>query len=52
VHAAFTFAIVACLVAAAASSLRGGRMVDGDDEIPVAAPLPHRLTSPGGQHAA
>jgi MFS family permease len=33
-HAAFTFAIVACLVAAAASLLRGGRMVheDADDQ--------------------
>jgi MFS family permease len=32
-HAAFTFAIVACLIAAAASLLRGGRMVDeGEDE--------------------
>ncbi|MCW2996104.1 MAG: transporter [Conexibacter sp.] len=32
-HAAFSFAIVACLIAAAASLLRGGRMVDeGEDE--------------------
>jgi len=32
-HAAFTFAIVACLIAAAASLMRGGRMVDdGEDE--------------------
>jgi MFS family permease len=31
-HAAFTFAIVACLVAAAASLLRGGRMVDAGEE--------------------
>jgi MFS family permease len=32
-HAAFSFAIVACLIAAGASLLRGGRMVDeGDDE--------------------
>lgn len=30
-HAAFTFAIVACLVAAAASLLRGGRMVHEDE---------------------
>ena len=33
-HAAFTFAIVACLVAAAASLLRGGRMVH-DETVPV-----------------
>ncbi|WP_231398402.1 MFS transporter [Conexibacter woesei] len=31
-HAAFTFAIVACLVAAAASLLRGGRMVHEDED--------------------
>jgi MFS family permease len=30
-HAAFTFAIVACLIAAAASLLRGGRMVHEDE---------------------
>jgi MFS family permease len=30
-HAAFTFAIIACLVAAAASLLRGGRMVHEDE---------------------
>src|ERR1700712_29706 len=47
-HAAFTFAIVACLIAAAASLLRGGRMVDeGEDELasaptaPSALPLTH-----------
>jgi MFS family permease len=53
-HAAFTFAIVACLVAAAASLMRGGRMVDEDDEIPVAAPVPSRLiraAQPEEQHA-
>jgi len=38
-HAAFVFAIVACLIAAAASLLRGGRMVH--DELP--APIPRRL---------
>jgi hypothetical protein len=39
-HAAFTFAIVACLVAAAASLLRGGRMVneDQDPQQPEGAP--------------
>jgi hypothetical protein len=31
-HAAFAFAIVACLIAAAASGLRGGRMVHEDPE--------------------
>jgi EmrB/QacA subfamily drug resistance transporter len=31
-HAAFAFAIVACLVSAAASALRGGRMVHEDPE--------------------
>jgi MFS family permease len=32
-HAAFSFAIVACLIAAGASLMRGGRMVDeGEDE--------------------
>jgi MFS family permease len=31
-HAAFTFAIVACLIAAAASLLRGGRMIHEDNE--------------------
>jgi MFS family permease len=34
-HAAFTFAIIACLVAAAASLLRGGRMVHDDEDDPV-----------------
>jgi MFS family permease len=34
-HAAFAFAIVACLIAAAASLARGGRMVHDDDEEPV-----------------
>jgi MFS family permease len=36
-HAAFLFAIVACLVAAAASLLRGGRAID-DGESPAIAP--------------
>jgi MFS family permease len=33
-HAAFTFAIAACLVAAVASLARGGRMVHEDDDLP------------------
>jgi MFS family permease len=33
-HAAFTFAIVTCLIAAAASLLRGGKMVDEGEDIP------------------
>ncbi|MDX6657468.1 MAG: hypothetical protein QOH62_2261 [Solirubrobacteraceae bacterium] len=45
-HATFTFAIVACLVAAGASLLRGGRTVDENDEIPVAAPVGGRFTRP------
>jgi MFS family permease len=47
-HAAFVFAIVACLIAAAASLLRGGRMVH--DELPV----PHRSRAADleEQHAA
>jgi MFS family permease len=40
-HAAFAFAIVACLVAAAASLMRGGHSVA--EEEPVAAPVPLRL---------
>jgi MFS family permease len=38
-HAAFAFAIVACLVAAAASLMRGGRMVH-EEEQEVAVPVP------------
>ena len=47
-HAAFLFAIIACLIAAAASLLRGGRMVH--DELPI----PHRprATDLEEQHAA
>jgi MFS family permease len=44
-HAAFGFAIVACLIAAGASLLRGGRMVDeGEDEphaVTLTPPLAH-----------
>ena len=39
-HAAFLFAIVACLIAAAASLLRGGRMVHDELPEPAAAPTP------------
>jgi MFS family permease len=43
-HAAFSFAIVACLIAAAASLLRGGRMVDeGEDELASAATAPSTI---------
>jgi MFS family permease len=36
-HAAFLFAIIACLIAAAASLLRGGHMVD-DGDVPLQTP--------------
>jgi MFS family permease len=36
-HAAFLFAIVACLIAATASLLRGGRMVHGEQSEPALA---------------
>src|SRR3954463_16250833 len=39
-HAAFIFAIVACLIAAAASLMRGGRMIHDE---PAASPTPRRL---------
>ena len=42
-HAAFAFAIVACLVAAAASLMRGGHMAAEDELDPTAAPIPYRL---------
>jgi MFS family permease len=41
-HAAFLFAIVACLIAAAASLMRGGRAVHDDDAQLAGAPPPHR----------
>jgi MFS family permease len=55
-HAAFAFAIVACLIAAAASALRGARPLPEESEThtaPEAAPLPRRLRAaqPEGQHA-
>jgi hypothetical protein len=50
-HAAFAFAIVACLIAAAASLMRGARMVDQDDLR--RAPIPRRrpTAEPEEQHA-
>jgi MFS family permease len=56
-HLAFTFAIVACLIAAAASLLRGGRMVDEgeDEEEPIyegaVEPLPLHDPDREEQHA-
>jgi MFS family permease len=48
-HAAFSFAIVACLIAAAASLMRGGRFRHGESPVVArrAAPLPR----PEDQHA-
>jgi MFS family permease len=45
-HAAFLFAVVACLIAAGASLLRGGRMVQDEPAEPAGAPVPRRLRSP------
>jgi MFS family permease len=42
-HEAFAFAIVACLIAAGASLMRGGRYHHGDESPPIAA----RLRGPG-----
>ena len=39
-HAAFLFAIIACLIAAAASLMRGGHPAHDDDPAPVGAPTP------------
>jgi hypothetical protein len=52
-HAAFLFAIVACLIAAAASLMRGGHPAYDEDPAPVAAPIPRRLrvAEPEEQHA-
>jgi hypothetical protein len=38
-HAAFTFAIAACLVAAGASLMRGGRYHHVDESVPSRAPV-------------
>ena len=46
-HAAFTFAIAACLVAAAASLLRGGRMVHEDEPEALQQPEGAPCTSSG-----
>jgi hypothetical protein len=52
-QAAFVFAIVACLIAAGASLLRGGHPAHDEDPAPVGAPVPHRLlvAEPEEQHA-
>ena len=39
-HAAFLFAIIACLIAAAASLMRGGHPAHDDDPAPAVAPAP------------
>jgi MFS family permease len=41
-HAAFLFAIVACLIAAAASLMRGGHPAHDDDPAPAGPPIPRR----------
>jgi hypothetical protein len=50
-HAAFLFAIVACLIAAAASLLRGGRMIHDDAPEPVPVPRRRRTAELERQHA-
>jgi MFS family permease len=50
-HEAFLFAIVACLLAAAASLLRGGRY-HHTEEAPVPSPAPPRRLRPEEQHAS
>ncbi len=52
-HAAFAFAIVACLIAAAASLMRGGHPAHDEDPAPVGAPIPYRVAvaQPEEQHA-
>jgi MFS family permease len=54
-HAAFTFAIVACLIAAGASLMRGGRMVDEGEDEPIfggaVEPLPLHDPDREEQHA-
>jgi len=42
-HTAFLFAIVACLIAAAASLMRGGHPAHDEDPASVGAPIPNRL---------
>jgi len=41
-HAAFLFAIIACLIAAAASLMRGGHPAHDEDPAPVGPPIPRR----------
>jgi MFS family permease len=57
-HAAFGFAIVACVIAAAASLMRGGRYYDAEDPRPEPEPAraparrrPHPATRREEQHA-
>jgi len=52
-QAAFLFAIVACLIAAAASLMRGGHPAHDEDPVPLGAPIPQRLlvAEPEEQHA-
>jgi MFS family permease len=52
-QAAFVFAIVACLIAAAASLMRGGHPAHDEDPMPVGPPIPYRLpvAQPEEQHA-
>ncbi len=52
-HAAFIFAIVACLIAAAASMMRGEHPAYDHDAAPASAPIPRRLlvAEPEEQHA-
>ncbi|MDO8213491.1 MFS transporter [Conexibacter sp. CPCC 206217] len=42
-HTAFTFAIVACLIAAAASLMRGGHTIQEEEDAAEVAPTPRRL---------
>ena len=53
-HEAFLFAIVACLVAAAASLMRGGRYHSADEPAPARPAPPVRIqrTQPEEQHAS
>jgi MFS family permease len=52
-HAAFLFAIVACLIAAAASLMRGGHPAHDESPSPVAPRIPRRqkVAQPEEQHA-
>jgi MFS family permease len=54
-HTAFTFAIIACLIAAAASLMRGGHPVaDEDPGLPASVPIPANLLAaePEEHHVA